>query len=274
MRLDVSLNFVYGSLKPESRVAAAIAAGFDAVEMWWPFDGPSPSDREIATLAATLRNSGATLAALNFYAGDVARGDRGLVSLPGRQAEFRESVHAAIELARQAGGCPIFSALYGNRDESWSPDEQEAVAIANYAFAVAAAELLGARVVLEALNSYENPRYPIASTEGALNCLDRIRAESGCTVWYLLDTYHLGRMDESLIAVVQQHPHRIGHVQVADVPGRHEPGTGAIDFRAVFRALRDAGYEGSIGLEYHPTADPDSSFGWIDDMRAELGTRG
>lgn len=267
MKFDVNLSLVFGSLPVLHRARAAAVAGFGAVESWWPFDGPSPPDRELSGFVSSLRDAGVELVALNFDAGDLAAGERGLLSLPGHTARFREAVDAAVELAVQAGGCPVFNALYGNRVEGVTAAEQDETAVANLGYACRQAARIGAKVVLEALNSAENPAYPLTSTAHVLERADAVARATGESPWVLFDCYHLAVMGEDLAATVAAHAGRFGHVQLADAPGRHEPGTGEIDFDALLAALGSAGYDGWIGLEYRPADEQAPAFGWLDRLQ-------
>jgi hydroxypyruvate isomerase len=125
---------------------------------------------------------------------------------------------------------------------------------------------VGATVVIEALNRYESPRYPLLSAAAAAGVVDKVRAASGlANVAFLADLYHLGRMGEDLAAMLASYSAVIGHVQIADVPGRGAPGTGEIDFGPLFGQLAASGYRGRVGLEYKPAdpADSSSSFAWL-----------
>jgi hydroxypyruvate isomerase len=225
------------------RAAAAAAAGFTAVEFWWPFETASPSDSDVDRFARSIEDAGVDLVGLNFAAGDMPAGDRGLVSWPGRESEFRDSVAVAVGLGERFG-IPIFNALYGNRIDG--ARDQDAVADENLAFAAKEAERIGATVVIEPLSGAE--RYPIRTTADALAVLDRVPG-----LGLLFDVYHLAVNGDDLDAAIAAHADRIAHVQLADAPGRHEPGTGDIDFPHVLAALHAAGYTGRIALEYVPT---------------------
>lgn len=265
-RYAVNLSLVFSDLPLEERPRAAAAAGFSAVELWWPFAGPTPSDAEASRLVAAITEAGVLLAGLNFDAGDMAAGDRGLVSLPDQSARFRESVTAAVELAERVGGCDVFNALYGNRIDGITAEEQDETALENLAFASRRVRPLGAKVVLEALNSFESPRYPIVSTVQALATIDRVASSTGETIGYLYDCYHMQRMEGNLIATIRRHGERFGHVQIADSPDRTEPGTGEICYRRVLEALAASGYEGWVALEYRPSGNG-GRFEWLDELK-------
>lgn len=267
-RFDLNLSLFFADLPFEERPAAAAALGFSAVEAWWPFDRPDPPQKTLDALARRFTDAGVTLAALNVYGGDLAAGDRGIAAHPGLESQFRDGVAAAFAFADAAGGCPVFNALYGNRLPGVPAPEQDEVATANLAHAAAAAAGRGATVVLEPLNAFENPTYPYHRSAAALERIAAIEAATGQRLALLYDCYHLQRMEGNLIATIREQVDRIGHVQIADSPGRGEPGTGEINYPRVLAALDDAGYRGRVGLEYRPTRDPQASLAWLTDRGA------
>ncbi|GAA5062257.1 hydroxypyruvate isomerase [Thermocatellispora tengchongensis] len=266
MRFDVNLSILFTELPLLERPAAAAAAGFDAVELWWPFDGPAPADRELDALVRAIRDAGVRLVGLNFDAGDMAAGDRGLLSRPGDAARFRDNIDVAVGLAESLG-CTVLNALYGNAEPGVAPETQRAVAIENLSLAAKAAERIGATVVVEALNSYESPAYPVTSSAAAFELIDRVAAPN---VAFLADFYHLYRMGEDPFALIERDAHRFGHVQIADAPGRGRPGTGEIPYDRVLAALAARGYRGHVGLEFKPGGPSAAEFGWLPALRGHL----
>ena len=263
IRFDVNASILFTELPLLERPAAVAAAGFDAMELWWPFADPVPSAGELDGLRTALNDAGVRLVGLNFDAGDMAAGDRGLVSWPGQDQRFRDNVDVVVDFA--AGlGCDILNALYGNRVEGVDPSAQDELAMENLAYAARAAQRTGATVVVEAINSHENPRYPLDSTKDTLALLGRVAEATGASnIGFLCDVYQLARMGEDVCDVVTSHADQIKHVQIADVPGRHQPGTGELNFDAVLTALHDQGYSGYVGLEYKPSGASADSFGWL-----------
>ncbi len=256
MRYDVNLSILFTELPLLQRPAAAKAAGFDAVELWWPFDRPAPASGELDALADALGDAGVRLVGLNFDAGDLAGGDRGLLSSRSTSDRFRENVEVTVGFAERTG-CRTLNALYGNTSGDTDPD----LALENLSRAVAAARDIGATVVIEALNSYESPDYPITSSTAALEIVGQVPGTA-----LLADFYHLHRMGEDLIALIAGHADRFGHVQIADAPGRGRPGTGEIDYATVLARLAASPYAGPVGLEYKPAGPGAESFGWLKDM--------
>nr|WP_260407661.1 TIM barrel protein [Planomonospora venezuelensis] len=249
------------------RPAAAAGAGFDAVELWWPFDGPCPADREVDALRRSIEDAGVHLAGLNFDAGDMAAGERGLLSRPDSSARFRANVDVAVGLAGRLG-CRVLNALYGNRVPGLSAGAQRDLALANLSRAARAAAGIGATVVVEALNSHENPDYPITSSAAAFEVIEAVGEPN---VAFLADLYHLHRMGEDVLGLIGTSAGRFGHVQIADDPGRGQPGTGGMPYSQIFERLRAAGYRGRVGLEYRPVGPSAGSFTWLNGGRPPGG---
>lgn len=263
LHFDVNLSILFTELPLLQRPAAAAAAGFDAVELWWPFAGPVPPDRELDALRTALTDAGTRLVGLNFDAGDMAAGERGLLSRPDGSARFRANIDVAVGFADSLG-CTTLNALYGNRDPHSDLLRQRELAVENLVLAARAAQQAGATVVIEALNDIESPDYPITSSRSALELVEHLRGAHGVpNVAFLADLYHLARMGEPVERLVEQRADRFGHVQIADVPGRGQPGTGELAWDGVLRRLAASGYRGHVGLEYKPVGPSVESFGWL-----------
>jgi hydroxypyruvate isomerase len=260
-RFDVNLSILFTELPAAQRPAAASAAGFGGVELWWPWPVAVPPDREVEALAAAIEDAGVALVSLNFFAGDPAAGERGLVSRPGRTAEFADSVDVAVGLGARLG-CRAYNALYGSRIAGVPAQEQDEVALANLSLAASAAARTGGVVLVEPISGV--PAYPLKTADDAVAVLDRVERETGATnLRLLLDLYHLAVNGQDVATAIDSHAARAGHVQIADAPGRHQPGTGALDLSGYLRRLERAGYDGWVGLEYHPTGASADSFGWL-----------
>lgn len=258
---DVNCSILFTELPLPQRPDAVREAGFDAVEYWWPFATAVPTGREVDAFVSSLRNAGVHLAGLNFFAGDMPAGDRGLLSWPGRTAEFRDNVELVVAIGEQLG-CKAFNALYGNRDPSSTSGRQDELALGNLVFAMDAVARIGGKVLVESVSGAE--RYPLRTTADAVAIVDQAnRAAGPANCRFLADLYHLTVNGDDLAAVIAAHAPLIGHVQIADAPGRGAPGTGGIDFAARLRQLADAGYSGWVGLEYKPTGASADSFGWL-----------
>jgi hydroxypyruvate isomerase len=257
LRFDVNCSMLFTHLPLLSRPAAARDAGFGAVEFWWPFDRTVPGDHEVDAFVSALADAGVRLTALNFAAGDMAAGERGLASDPARTPEFRDSIDVCTGIAARTG-CTILHAPYGNRPG------QDDLALVNLGLAARAAAKIDATLVIEALNSYDNPRYPLTSSDLAIEVIDALRAGGAPNVAFLADLYHLRRMGEDLPALLASRQDYIAHIQIADVPGRGAPGTGTLDFETLFRQLDAQGYTGFIGCEYvhNEIASSPIAFNW------------
>jgi hydroxypyruvate isomerase len=265
-RFDVNLSILFTELPLLERPAAAAAAGFDAVELWWPWiDDPTPPQAELEALRSALESAGTRLVGLNFYAGRLPGPDRGALSIPGAESErFRANVEVAADFAASVG-CTALNALYGNRVEGVDPAAQDALALENLVLAARVAHQAGATLLIEALNKPESPRYPLVDADAAVAVVDRVNEASGLgNARFLLDLYHLSMNGEDLPAVIARYAARTGHVQIADNPGRGAPGTGALPLASLLAALRKEGYEGWTGLEYKPSPGGSAgSFAWL-----------
>jgi hydroxypyruvate isomerase len=247
--VDANISMLFTELPRPARPAAAAAAGFTAIEAWWPFDSAVPPDAEVAGFERAVRDAGVQLVALNGFAGDMAAGDRGILSWPGRQQEFGDNLDIVLDLAARLG-CGRVNLLYGNRLDGTTAAAQDELAAENLIAATGAAQQAGAVVLLEPLSG--TPRYPLRTAGDVLGALDRLPADRSAAARLLADLYHLRVNGEDIPATLDRVHARIGHVQVADVPGRHEPGTGTADLDGWVRHLRRLGYQGWVGLEYAP----------------------
>ncbi len=263
LRYEVNCSILFTELPLLERPAAAKAAGFDAVEFWWPFDLAVPADADVDRFVAAVRDAGVALAGLNFYAGDMPGGDRGLVSWPARAAEFRDNVAVTVSIAEQLG-CKAFNALYGNRVDGVAPEEQDDLAVQNLALAATGVAAIGGMVLIEPVSGAD--RYPLLTAAQAVAVIDRVAAETGQrNLGLLADLYHLAVNGDDVDAAIARFASRAAHVQIADAPGRNEPGTGSLPLQRQLDALQDAGYAGWVGLEYKPSDPTDSaaSFRWL-----------
>jgi hydroxypyruvate isomerase len=261
LQYEVNCSILFTELPLLERPAAAKQAGFDAVEFWWPFPVAVPSDSDVDAFVRAVRDAGVRLVGLNFSAGDMPGGDRGLVSWPARSSEFRDNVDVTVGIGEQLG-CRAFNALYGNRVDEARPEEQDALAVENLALAGRAASRAGGTVLVEPVSGA--PRYPLLTAADAVGVIDRVAEETGVTdLGFLCDLYHLAVNGEDLDRVIATYGSRVAHVQIADAPGRHEPGTGELDLDRYLGRLADVGYDGWVGLEYVPSGASADSFGWL-----------
>jgi hydroxypyruvate isomerase len=188
-RYAVNLSILFAEVPLLQRPAAAREAGFTAVEFWWPFPDAVPADRDVDAFVRAVADAGVALVGLNFFAGDMPSGDRGLVSWPARCAEFRDNLDVALGIGERLG-CRAFNALYGNRVDDSTPEAQDALAVENLALAGRAAARVGGTVLLEPLSGA--PRYPLRTAPDVLGVIDRVAQDAGVTnLGFLCDLYHL-----------------------------------------------------------------------------------
>lgn len=264
----VNCSILFTDLPVLDRPSAAREAGFEAVEFWWPFAEPTPPDAEVDAFIRAVQDAGVELSGLNFIAGDMPSGDRGILSNPTLTTAFRDNVQVAVGIAETLG-TRAFNALYGNRVEGLAPAIQDDVAAENLAYAAQAAQRIGATVLIEPVSGA--PRYPVKTATDAIEIIDRVRDEAGTANLRLLaDLYHLFVNGDDVAEALRAHADQVGHVQIADAPGRGEPGTGEIPLEDYLRILREQGYSGYVGLEYKPSRV--DTFDWL--PRAERGRGG
>lgn len=265
MRYDVNCSILFTELPLCERPGAIRAAGFDAAEFWWPFESAVAPDREVEAFIRAFRDAGVQLVALNFFAGDMGSGDRGLLSWPGRAAEFRENVQLVAAIGERLG-CRSFNALYGNRDEDEAPQAQDELAMANLAYAMDTIAGIDGTILVEAISGAD--RYPLRTAADAVAVVNRAnQTAQAANCRFLADLYHLTVNGDDVAAVIADYSAVIGHVQIADVPGRGAPGTGTMDVSGHLDRLSAAGYQGWVGLEYKPADGSADSFGWLPRQR-------
>ncbi|TDU83655.1 hydroxypyruvate isomerase [Kribbella voronezhensis] len=261
LRYAVNCSILFTELPLLERPVAARQAGFGAVEFWWPFAEAVPTDREADAFVTAVRDAGVQLIGLNFFAGDMPAGDRGLVSWPKRAGEFRDNIEATLGIGDRLG-CRAFNALYGNRDDNHSTTEQDELAVENLGLAAQAAARSDAQVLVEPVSGAD--RYPLRTAADVLAVIDRAQTAYGVqNVGLLADLYHLAVNGDDVDRVIAQYADRIAHVQIADAPGRNEPGTGTLPLDAQLAALAAGGYGGWVSLEYKPATTTVDSFGWL-----------
>lgn len=252
-RWTVNCSLLYTDLPLLERPRAAAADGFGAVEFWWPWPVAVPEDREVEAFVRAIEDAGVRLTGLNFFAGDMAAGDRGLVSWPGRTRELLDNIPVVAAIGERLG-CRAFNALYGNRIDGVAPEEQDELALESLA---ACAAGVPGTVLLEPVSGA--PRYPLLTAADAVAVLDRLPGVRNAGL--LADFYHLAVNGDDVAAAIDRYAGRIAHVQIADAPGRGAPGTGELPLRQWLDALHAAGYDGYVGLEYR--AETAGAFDWL-----------
>lgn len=252
-RYSAHLGYLFQELPFERRFAAARAAGFAAVEH------PSPYAWAPAEIARLLADEGLPYVQFGLPSGEVSKGEKGLAMFPDRVAEFRQSVAVGLDYA-QAIGVTMVHAMAGVITEASPPREALwACYIDNLAYAAREARACGLTILVEAMSPGAVPNYLVDSPAVAAQAI----AAVGEGAAQLLDVFHATNVGEDPAAIIRAEGGRIGHVHFADHPGRHEPGTGAIDFNGVRQALAEIGYAGAIGCEYVPAGSTEQGLGWL-----------
>ncbi|GAA1366746.1 TIM barrel protein [Arthrobacter rhombi] len=258
MSYTVNCSILLTELPLLERPAAARKAGFDNVEFWWPFAEAVPSDADVQAFTSALSDAGVQLTGLNFLAGDMPAGDRGLVSWIGRDAEFRDNIDVVAAIG-EATGCRGFNALYGNRQDGGDATAQDELALENLVAAARGVARIGGTVLLEPVSG--TPTYPLKTAADALAVIEQTTAAGVDNVKLLADFYHLAVNGDDVEAVIEAHAHDFGHIQIADNPGRGAPGSGDLPLGEWITRSRERGYHGPIGLEYKASAD--TAFDWL-----------
>ncbi|HVJ22427.1 MAG TPA: 2-oxo-tetronate isomerase [Burkholderiales bacterium] len=248
-RLAANVSTLFPELGFLERFAAAAAAGFRAVEYQFPYQWKAEE------IAERVRAAGLQVVLHNLPAGDFARGERGIAALPGREREFRDGVERAIDYA-EAVNCPRLNCLAG-----LAPVDREhfAVLVDNVRFAARKLGAAGLSLTLEAINTRTVPGFFLSRSAQAIDVLNAA-GEGNAFLQY--DFFHMQIMEGDLAQTVERLLPRIGHIQLADVPGRHEPGSGEINFDFLLRHLDTLGYSGWVGCEYNPQGDTLEGLKW------------
>ncbi len=247
-----NLTMLYTEHPFLDRFAAAAADGFTGVEYLFPYAFPK------AELAERLQRHGLTQVLHNLPAGDWEAGERGIAVLPDRMGEFRDGVGLAIEYARTLG-CGQVNCLVGKTPAGVDTDRVERTLVENLSFAARALQEAGIRLLVEPINTRDIPGFHLSGTAQA----ERLLAAVGSDNLFLqYDVYHMQVMEGDLVPTIERLLAKIAHVQVADNPGRNEPGTGEIHYPFVFAALDRLGYRGWVGCEYKPAAGTSAGLSW------------
>lgn len=252
-KFSANISFLYADLSFLDRFAAAAKDGFQAVEYVGPYDLPA------AEVAAALSTHGLTQALFNLPAGNWDAGERGIGCHGDRVAEFQAGVMTAIRYG-QALGCTRINCLAGIAQAGTSVEDRDAILIDNLKYAAPRLADAGITLLLEPINLRDIAGFHVSTTDHAERLLDAVGSDN-LLIQY--DIYHTQVMQGDLIPTYSRLKDRIGHVQIADNPGRHEPGTGEINYPFVFSELDRLGYDGWIGCEYKPRSGTTAGLGWM-----------
>jgi hydroxypyruvate isomerase len=259
LHFDLNVSILLREYLFLDRFDQAARLGFDAVEFWWP------AGEDLAAVTRRIRDAGLHVALFNFDGGDLVAGERGLLNSAERLAQFRANVPVALDLAQRIG-CRRLNALVGKLHTGEPRANQLDRARENLRWAAEQADASGITILVEALNSWDTDGYLLTNTRDTLAFLDTVGAPN---LAYQYDVYHMQRMEGNIAATIRAQAARIGHVQVADSPGRNQPGTGELNYRYIFQTIAESGYTGMIGLEYDPRGSSEASLAWLpDDRRA------
>ncbi len=265
LRYLANCSMLFTELPLLRRPEAAKAAGFDAIEFWWPWpDQPVPSDSEVGAFVDSVRDAGVQLVGLNFFAGDLAGPDCGVLSIPDRATQFRDNIDVTVGIGDQLG-VSGFNALYGNRVDGETAERQDELGREQLGRAAAAAHRVGATVLVE---SVSGPKpYPLRTAADSVGVVSAVRQDGHPNVGFLCDLFHLAHNGDDVAAAVTTYADVTAHVQIADWPGRGEPGSGDLDLDGLLADLVKRGYDGFVGLEYKPTTSTDESLAWLPTAR-------
>lgn len=259
LQFAANLSLLFTDRPFLDRFAAAARAGFRAVEFQFPYAWRA---EDIAERQAA---AGVELVLHNLPAGNWEAGERGIACHPDRVEEFRDGVGRALAYARRLG-CPRLNCLAGVPPAQVSAEDARQTLVANLRFAARALAAEGRQLLIESINTWDVPGFLVSRSREALALLEAV-GEPNLAIQY--DIYHAQRMEGELAQTLAALLPRIGHIQLADNPGRHEPGTGEINFPWLLRYLDGLGYSGWIGCEYHPAATTEAGLGWLQPFSAD-----
>jgi hydroxypyruvate isomerase len=259
-RFAANLSMLFTEVPFLERFERAARAGFGSVEFLFPY-AHAPAE-----VAAKVKGNRLKVVLHNLPAGDWDAGERGIACLPDRVDEFRAGVGRAIEYAG-ALGVPQLNCLAGKVPLGASDDMLRKTFVANLRFAAAELRKAKLKLLIEPINTYDIPGFYLNRTAQAISIMDEVGADN---LFLQYDIYHAQRSEGELAATLAKHLARIAHIQVADNPGRNEPGSGEINYAFLFAHLDRIGYGGAIGCEYKPANGTEAGLGWLEQARRQL----
>jgi hydroxypyruvate isomerase len=263
-KFAANLTMLFNESPFLERFAAAASAGFDAVEFLFPYEF------ETAKLSELLKRHELKVILHNLPAGDWGRGERGIACHPDRVEEFKQGVSRAIEYAT-ALGCPKVNCLAGIKPANVSAEAAKATLVSNLRYAAPRLADAGLDLLIEPVNSLDIPGFLIDRSQPALDVIEEVGAPNFKLQY---DIYHAQVMEGNIARTIERNFARIGHIQLADNPGRNEPGTGEINFFYLFRRIDELGYNGWIGCEYKPRASTKAGLDWLRTYQPPLSRTG
>jgi hydroxypyruvate isomerase len=250
-----NLSFMFQEYDLPDRFAAARNAGFTFIEYTFPYD------HDPETLVSLLKQNQLKQVLINLPPGNLEAGDLGLASDPDRIDEFRRSVGQALAYARTLEVSRI-NCLSGKRIKEIPYEEQRLVLIENLRFASSQFATDNRALLVEPINTFDEPNFFVYTSVDAIALIEAVRAPN---LFLQYDVYHMQKMEGNLTESLRTYLPKIGHIQISDNPGRHQPGTGEINYRFILEELDRLSYRGFVGLEYFPTGETLSSLDWIED---------
>lgn len=261
LKFSANLTMLFNEVEFLERFGRARQAGFKGVEYLFPYDW----DKQI--LAAKLSDYHLEQVLFNLPSGNWAAGERGVACLPDRVTEFQQGVGTAIEYAK-ALGCHQLNCLVGLTPIGVPSDRILQVLVDNLKFAAVSLQKEGIRLLVEPLNKFDIPEFYLSHTKDAM---ELFRLVGHINLWLQYDIYHMQIMEGDLTRTIRENLPRIAHIQLADNPGRHEPGTGEINYGYLFQAIDEMGYSGWLGCEYKPVGKTEDGLKWLDSYLKERG---
>ena len=252
-RFAANLSMMFNEVPFLDRFALAAKAGFKGAEFLFPYDHPA------AEIAARLKDNGLQQVLFNAPAGDFGKGERGMAAIPGKQAAFRDSIKLALEYATTLA-CPRLHIMAGLKPEGVAHDTLTAVYGANLAYAAEECAKAGVKPIIEPINHRDIPGFFLNTTDQAAAIIAAIGPEK---LGLQFDLYHCQITEGDVVKRVEKHLPLIAHMQVADTPGRHEPGTGEVNWPFVFKTIDALGFRGWIGCEYRPAGETLAGLSWF-----------
>ena len=252
-RFAANLSMMFNEVPFLDRFALAAKAGFKGVEFLFPYEHPA------AEIAARLKDNGLQQVLFNAPAGDFAKGERGMAAIPGKQAAFRDSIKIALEYANVLA-CPRLHIMAGLKPEGVAHDTLTAVYGANLAYAAEECAKVGVKPIIEPINHRDIPGFFLNTTDQAAAIIAATGPEK---LGLQFDLYHCQITEGDVVKRVEKHLPLIAHMQVADTPGRHEPGTGEVNWPFVFKTIDALGFRGWIGCEYRPAGETLAGLSWF-----------
>ncbi|WP_128000832.1 hydroxypyruvate isomerase [Piscinibacter defluvii] len=259
-RFAANLSMLFTEVPFLDRFERAARAGFGSVEFLFPY-AHTPGE-----VAARVQGNRLKVVLHNLPAGDWEAGERGIACLPDRVDEFRAGVGKAIEYATVLGA-PQLNCLAGKVPLGAGEESLRKTFVANLRYAAAELKKANLKLLIEPINTYDIPGFYLNRTAQAISVIDEVGADN---LFLQYDIYHAQRSEGELAATMEKHLARIAHIQVADNPGRHEPGTGEINYAFLFKRLDQLGYRGAIGCEYKPASTTEAGLGWLEQARRTL----